>query len=107
MLGHVARFDFQEVGRDLPKVDLPDLERFFSAMIAHAGRRVFKRDDGLDVKTPESWMREDYALVERYSDLAFDRSIAGPGASTRVIGVGHRLFDRSVREAEQLSASVG
>ncbi len=106
MLGHVARFDFQQVGRDLPKVDLPDLERFFSSAIALNGRRVFKRDEGLDVKTPEGWMRDDYALAERYEALAFDRTLSGPGAATRVIGVGHRLFDRSLREAERSTANV-
>jgi ERCC4-related helicase len=107
MLGHVARFDFQQVGKDLPKVDLPDLERFFSGIIALNGRRVFKRDDGLDIKTPDSWIRQDYALADRYEGLAFDRALSGPGASTRVIGVGHRLFDRSLREAEHLSATMG
>jgi ERCC4-related helicase len=106
MLGHVARFDFQQVGKDLPKVDLPDLERFFSAAIALNGRRVFKRDDGLEVKTPESWMRDDYALAERYEALAFDRTLSGPGAATKVIGVGHRLFDRSLREAEGFTANL-
>jgi hypothetical protein len=106
MLGHVARFDFQQVGRDLPKVDLPDLERFFTATIALNGRRVFKRDEGLDVKTPEAWMRDDYALAERYEGLAFDRTLSGPGAATRVIGVGHRLFDRSLREAERSTANL-
>ena len=30
LLGSVSRFDFQQVGRDLPQVDLPDLERFFT-----------------------------------------------------------------------------
>jgi superfamily II DNA or RNA helicase len=107
MLGHVARFDFQQVGKDLPKVDLPDLERFFSGIIALNGRRVFKRDDGLEIKTPEVWMRQDYALADRYEGLAFDRALSGPAASTRVIGVGHRLFDRSLREAENLSVAVG
>lgn len=106
MLGHVARFDFQQVGKDLPKVDLPDLERFFSGAIALNGRRVFKRDDGLEVKTPEGWMKDDYALAERYDALAFDRTLSGPGAATKVIGVGHRLFDRSLREAEGLTANL-
>jgi hypothetical protein len=28
LLGNVSRFDFQQIGKDLPKVDLPDLENF-------------------------------------------------------------------------------
>ncbi len=107
MLGNVSRFDFQQVGKDLPQVDLPDLERFFSGVIARHGRRVFKREDGLEVKTPDLWMREDYALAERYDGLAFDRELDGPRAASRVIGVGHRLFDRALREAETVPASIG
>ena len=106
MLGNVSRFDFQQVGKDLPQVDLPDLERFFVAVIARHGRRVFKRDDGLEVKSPEEWTREDYALADRYEGLAFDRTLDGPRAPSRVVGVGHRLFDRALREAETLPASV-
>ena len=62
MLGNVARFDFQQVGQNLPHADLPDLERFFSAMLDQRGRRVFKREDGLEVKTPEEWVAADYAF---------------------------------------------
>ena len=43
MLGNVARFDFQQVGRDLPKVDLPDLEPFFVNATGRHGRRIFPR----------------------------------------------------------------
>lgn len=107
MLGNVSRFDFQQVGKDLPQVDLPDLERFFSAVIARHGRRVFKRDDGLEVKSPDEWRREDYALAERYHGLAFDRTLDGPRASSRVVGVGHRLFDRAMEDAEAVAATIG
>jgi hypothetical protein len=34
LLGNVSKFDFQQVGRDLPKVDLPDLEEFFTQTVA-------------------------------------------------------------------------
>jgi ERCC4-related helicase len=107
MLGNVSRFDFQQVGKDLPQVDLPDLERFFSAVIARHGRRVFKRDDGLEVKSPDEWRREDYALADRYQGLAFDRTLDGPRASSRVVGVGHRLFDRAMEDAEAIGATIG
>ncbi len=107
MLGNVSRFDFQKVGKDLPQVDLPDLERFFSAVIARHGRRVFKRDDGLEVKSPDDWRRADYALADRYQGLAFDRTLDGPRASSQVVGVGHRLFDRAMQDAEAVSATIG
>ncbi|MEG8026392.1 hypothetical protein QP162_22115 [Sphingomonas aurantiaca] len=95
------------MGKDLPQVDLPDLERFFTGVIARHGRRVFKRDDGLEVKSPDAWMREDYALAERYEGLAFDRALGGARAASRVVGVGHRLFDRAMREAQAVTTTVG
>lgn len=107
LVGNVARFDFQQVGKDLPQVDLPDLERFFSGVLARHGRRVFKRHIGLEVKSPDEWVREDYALRDRYEGLAFDRTLVGPQAATRVVGVGHRLFDRALREAEGLPSQIG
>jgi hypothetical protein len=37
LLGNVSKFDFQQVGKDLPKVDLPDLERFFTQTVTGMG----------------------------------------------------------------------
>ena len=99
MLGNVARFDFQQVGRDLPKVDLPDLEAFFVSATSRHGRRVFRRSEGLEVKTPDAWAAKDYAIKEKYEGLSFDRSLKGPSATARVLGVGHRLFDLAVADA--------
>jgi len=41
LLGNVSRFDFQQVGKDLPKVDLPDLEKFFVQAVSRHGRGFF------------------------------------------------------------------
>lgn len=105
MLGDVARFDFNQVGQDLPQVDLPDLERFFTLAMNRSGRRIFKRDDGLEVKTPDEWVRNDYALADRYDALVFDRNAdLGRKAANRLVGVGHRLFDTALKEASSLTA---
>jgi hypothetical protein len=104
MLGGVARFDFSQVGRNLPKVDLPDLERFFSMVMESNGRRVFRREDGLDVLARQNWVDEDYAIQDRYKGLLFDRNARlGPQEGpTRLIGVGHSLFDRALKDGEGL-----
>ncbi len=104
MLGNVARFDFKQVGRNLPKVDLPDLERFFSLLLETEGRRVFKRDNGLDVLTPSEWSKADYALADRYEGMIFDRNAKlGRAGPTRLIGVGHKLFDAALSKGERLN----
>lgn len=108
MFGQVARFDFGEVGQDLPKVDLPDLERFFSLMLNRTGRRIFQREDGFEVKTPAEWSEDDYALADRYRGLIFDRNAdLGKSAATRLVGVGHRLFDTALAQAERLEGVLG
>ncbi len=108
MLGNVARFDFASVGRNLPQVDLPDLERFFIMTMEHQGRRVLRRDEGFEVIAPEPWVDEDYAMQPRYKGLMFDRH-AKLGASegpTRLLGVGHVLFDRALKEGERTEACL-
>jgi superfamily II DNA/RNA helicase len=80
LLGGVSRFDFQQVGKDLPKVDLPDLERFFTQIVGRHGRRIFRRDDGLEIKTPDEWKARSYGSVHQEAlagraDASFRRRI--------------------------------
>lgn len=108
MLGNVTRFDFAQVGRNLPQVDLPDLERFFTMMLEAQGRRVFRREDGLDVLTPDKWVDEDYAMKDRYNGLLFDRNarLGNREGPVRLVGVGHTLFDRALKEGERLQCTL-
>lgn len=102
LLGSVSRFDFQQVGRDLPKVDLPDLERFFTQTVGRHGRRIFRRDDGLEIRTPDDWKARSYALRDKYEGLVFDRSLRGANAASRVLGIGHPLFDIALDDAQDI-----
>lgn len=106
LLGSVTRFDFQQVGNDLPKVDLPDLENFFTQTVSRHGRRIFRRDEGLEIKTPDGWKARSYALRDKYEGLVFDRSLRGTNATSRVLGVGHLLFDIALEEARNLPSSI-
>jgi SNF2 family DNA or RNA helicase len=106
LLGNVSRFDFQQVGKDLPKVDLPDLERFFTQTVGRHGRRIFRRDEGLEIKTPDEWKARSYALRDKYEGLVFDRNLRGTNAASRVLGVGHLLFDSALEEARNLPSSL-
>ena len=99
LLGNVATFDFQQVGRDLPKVDLQDIEKFFTNTLGRHGRRIFRRDDGLEIKTPDVWKKDSYALRDKYVGLVFNRDLRGANATARVLGVGHPLFDIALKEA--------
>jgi hypothetical protein len=102
----VSRFDFQQVGKDLPKVDLPDLERLFIQAVSRHGRRIFRRDNGLEIRTPDSWKARRYALRDKYEGLVFDRSLRGMNTASRVLGVGHLLFDVALEDADDVSARL-
>lgn len=104
LLGSVSRFDFQQVGKDLPKVDLPDLERFFTQTVGRHGRRIFRRDEGVEIRTPDDWKARSYALRDKYEGLAFDRSLRGANSASRVLGIGHPLFDIALDDAQDISA---
>ena len=106
LLGSVSCFDFQQVGRDLPQVDVPDLERFFTLAVGRHRRRIFKHDDGLEIKSPEAWKSRNYAVRDKYDGLVFDRGVRGTNAASRVLGVGHTLFDIALDEARNLPVTV-
>ena len=106
LLGNVSRFDFQQVGKDLPKVDLLDLDSFFSRAVARHSRRIFRRDDGLEIRTPDEWRSRSYAIRDKYRELVFDRGLRGANATSRVLGVGHALFDVALEEARNLPVNL-
>ena len=106
LLGRVSHFDFQQVGRDLPRVDIPDLERFFTLAVGRHRRRIFKHADGFEIKVPEAWKSRSYAVRDRYNGLVFDRDLRGVNAASRVVGVGHTLFDIALDEASNLPTRV-
>ncbi len=106
LLGSVSRFDFQQIGKDLPKVDLPDLDSFFSRAVARHNRRIFRREDGIEIRTPDAWRSCSYAIRDKYQGLVFDRGLRGTSATSRVLGVGHTVFDVALEEAQDLPVNL-
>jgi len=103
LFGNVARFDFQSVGEDVPKVDLPALEPFFVGVLQWHGRRVIRAEDGsLEFKTPDAWKEKSWSVEERYDGLVFDRGLRGENAAARVLGVGNQLMNLAIEDARDL-----
>ncbi len=97
IVGHCARFDFQQVSESIPKVDLPDLRPFFVSMLKLNDRRPREGEIGLTFKTPDAWLRE--GIRRNYEDVVFDRSVSGKDAAQRVLGVGHKAVDEAIAQA--------
>ena len=107
LAGNIARFDFREVGKDLPQVDLPDLKEFVVGAARRHHRRVRTIEGGLVLeRTPKAWTERNYAVRDRYEALTFDRRGQGRAAMSRVLGVGHPLMDTALEEARDLEVRV-
>jgi hypothetical protein len=102
LVGNAARFDFQQVSDQIPKLDLPDLKPFFKAMLHLNKRKVQDDASGLSFYTPDPWLGPP-GVARQYSEMVFDR--AGKD-SQKILGVGHRLVDQAINQARALTSSV-
>lgn len=93
LVGHSAKFDYDQVSDQLPKVDLPELRPFFLNALTLNGRRPQEDDKGLTFKTPENWLGEP-GIRRSYEDMVFDRHLRSKDAQKRILGVGHRVVDK-------------
>jgi hypothetical protein len=105
LVGHCTRFDYQQVSSELPPLDLGDLKPFFLGMMSLNNRRVIDDKSGLSFKTPEAWVNE-VGVRSSYEDLIFDRNDRTKDAAKRVLGVGHKLFNKALAQAKDNASSV-
>ncbi len=106
LIGHCSKFDFPQISDQIPRVDLIDLKAFFIGAIENNRRKVHDEESGLKFITPDEWHKGDVAIQKEYKELLFDRRYKGEKAIQRVLGVGHRLFDKAMELAMRQTASV-
>ena len=104
LIGHSERFDYQNL-KDIPPKDLEDLQPFFESMLALNKRRISRHENGLSFLTPDEWLN-DPGMRKRYEGLIFSRSIKGRDAAVKVLGIGHRAFDKAITQARKSSAAL-
>jgi hypothetical protein len=105
LVGHSAKFDYDQVSDQLPRVDLPELSPFFLNALTLNGRRPQEDDKGLTFKTPENWLGEP-GIRRSYEDMVFDRELRSKNAQKRILGVGHRVLDKALVQATSSTACV-
>jgi hypothetical protein len=106
LVGHCAKFDFQQVSSQIPRVDLGDLRPFFVAMLAVNRRKVQDDERGLHFKTPDAWLKADASIRQYYQGLIFDRNSRDRDAGQKVLGVGHKLVDLAMVQARKQTCCV-
>ena len=107
LLGNVSRFDFQQVGEDLPK----GRPRRSQPVLPPRGESTWTSDISGVIKVWRSGPLTNGSLAVMQSGtstmgLVFDRSLRGTNAASRVLGVGHTLFDVALEEARGLPVRV-
>lgn len=105
LIGNCARFDFQEISEQLPKVDLPALRPFFLSMLRLNRRRVEQRDDSVAFRTPDAWQTSP-GVLPAYQGMVFRRELRGGEEARHVLGVGHKVMNEALRQARDSSATV-
>lgn len=104
LVGNATRFDLSGL-KDVPNVDLPDLRTFFENMLALERRRPTRSGESLTFKTPDTWLDEP-GIRRRYDEMVFDRSVPGGKTAEKVLGVGHKVFDKALRVASEYPVSL-
>ena len=104
MVGNVTKFDLHGL-KDIPDIDLPALRPFFENMLHNNKRRIQIDEGALSFKTPDAW-RTELGIRKKYEGLVFDRTISGRHAAESVIGVGHKVFDKALSNADDPSISL-
>lgn len=104
LVGNAQGFDLSGL-KDVPPIDLPDLEPFFAGMLSYNKRRPNVDDGKYTFKTPDEWLNTP-GVRHRYESLLFERNVKGSDAAQRIIGVGHQVMTQALLQAESFSATM-
>lgn len=105
LIGHCSSFDFQETSPNLPRLDLPDLQPFFEAMLVINHRKIRRDKEGISFKTPENWLNEP-GISTTYENMISERYGSGKNTEKRILGVGHKLINKALQQALDSTSSV-
>ena len=101
MVGNAAKFNYQQISRHLPAVDLPDLVPFFKNIFAYNHKRLTFNGRSFEFQTPEAL--KSFGIKKEYQKQLFSRD---PEKDENVLGVGFKLFDKALEQAKQFDCSV-
>ena len=102
LVGHSAKFDYQEVSDQIPRVDLPELKPFILGMLSLNSRQVKydSDEDTIGFKTPDIW-RQETGVRRKYAGMTFDRNYRGEEGAVKILGVGNKVVNLAVCQARE------
>jgi len=100
LIGHSAKFDYQEVSDQIPRVDLPELRPFILGMLSLNSRQVKQNqdDDTIGFITPDFW-REEPGVRRKYDGMTFNRNYRGKGGAEKILGIGNKMVNLAIKQA--------
>ena len=101
MVGNAAKFNYQQISRHLPAVDLPDLVPFFKNIFACNHKRLTFNGRSFEFQTPEAL--KSFGIKKEYQNQIFSRD---PQEGENVLGVGFKLFDKALEQAKNSDCAV-
>jgi len=105
MLGDVSRFDYQNVSKDLPRLDIPDLIPFMKVVLSTAERmtRFDEEKKIMSFNTPDEIVKTVYGIQNKY-DVVFDRM--SKNKKEDLCGFGFKVFDHLINMAQDDTSTV-
>ena len=101
LIGNVAKFDFKQISRLLPKVKLSDLQPFLELALHINGRRPEKRDKWITFNTPDAWLKS-VAIRRKYEDMTFDRI----KDREKILGVGNQVINIAIATTKTYEENI-
>lgn len=74
-------------------------------MVTCNRRKILRDGETISFKTPEVWLNEP-GVTTTYEDMVFDRNVRGREAVRKVLGVGNRVVDQALRQAQRFTATL-
>ncbi len=104
IVGNAAKFNLSGLP-DVPKTDLPDLQKFFEHCIRLQGRQIVNTNGKYSFLAPKTW-EGSRKYMPKYSNLMFKRKVEEGEKAKDICGIGHYAFDKCLEYADRIEGAV-
>jgi len=101
LIGNAQCFNFDNVSKEVPKLDLPDLANFFKLSLRCNRRQITEVDGFISFKTPDGWTKR-RGVKPRYEQVKFGRA-KSIEAQKSLLGIGSAVVDVAIETACEIT----